>query len=368
VTRTGEVRRVTVDVVIDNYNYGRFLRAAIDSALSQTHPSVHVIVVDDGSTDGSRDVIGGFGGEIDVVLKENGGQASALNAGFERGTGDVVIFLDADDLLLPDAAGVVAATFAADRDLAKVQYRLAVVDAEGRPTGGVKPPAHIPLRSGDLRPSELAFPFDLVTLATSGNAFSRRALGAILPIPERPFAHSADWYLVHLTPLLGTVRSLDCVCGCYRVHGANAYEPQGPELDLGHVRNTIEYTAATRREIERLADKLGLRRPRDILAVSDVANRLISLKLAPREHPLQDDRLARLAFDGIRAAARRFDVQWLMRVAFAVWATAVAVAPRRFVRVLAPPFLFHDRRPALNRLLRHLHRPEAARADGRAAP
>jgi glycosyltransferase involved in cell wall biosynthesis len=359
--------RVTVDIVIDNYNYAQFVGAAIESALSQTYPSVHVIVVDDGSTDASREVIARFEGEIHVVLKENGGQSSAFNAGFERGAGDVVIFLDADDVLHPDAAEVVAAAFAAKPGIAKVQYRLGVIDADGRQTGEVKPPTHIPLRSGDLRQHELAFPFDLVTLATSGNAFSRRALERILPIPEPQFAHAADWYLVHLTPLLGTVVSLDRVYGWYRVHGANSYEPQVPELDLDHVRKTIEYTAATRTELERLADELGLRRPRDLLAVSDVANRLISLKLAPHEHPLRTDRVPRLAFDGIRSAARRFDVGWPLRIAFAVWTTAVALAPRAIVRVLAPLFLFPERRPTLNRFLRHLHRRDVVGADWTAA-
>ena len=73
-----------VDIVINNHDYGEFLPEAIDSALGQTHPAVNVIVVDDGSTDDSRDILRRREGEVTVVLKESGGQASALNEGLER--------------------------------------------------------------------------------------------------------------------------------------------------------------------------------------------------------------------------------------------------------------------------------------------
>jgi len=78
---------ITVSIIIDNYNYGRFLGEAIDSALAQTYPHVEVIVVDDGSTDNSREVIAKYGDRIIPVLKENGGQASAFNAGLLRPRG-----------------------------------------------------------------------------------------------------------------------------------------------------------------------------------------------------------------------------------------------------------------------------------------
>src|SRR5215813_6060987 len=90
-------------IIIDNYNYGRFLQGAIDSALQQTYTPLEVIVVDDGSTDNSREIIAGYGPRIIPVLKENGGQASAFNAGFRVSRGAVVFFLDSDDLLIPTA-------------------------------------------------------------------------------------------------------------------------------------------------------------------------------------------------------------------------------------------------------------------------
>ena len=83
-------------IIIDNYNYGRFIDETINSALNQDCENIEVIVVDDGSTDDSRDVIESFGDKIIPVYKPNGGQASALNAGFNKSKGDVIFFLDSD--------------------------------------------------------------------------------------------------------------------------------------------------------------------------------------------------------------------------------------------------------------------------------
>jgi hypothetical protein len=351
---------VAVDIVIDNYNYGRFLEAAIDSALTQRHTHSSVIVVDDGSTDHSREVIARYGDRITAVFKENGGQASAFNAGWAHCRGDVVIFLDADDVLLPDAAARVAAAFAAAPRAVKVQYRMAVIDKDGRPTGELKPPRYMLLPTGDLRRSELTFPFDLLWMGNS--AFSAVALRRILPIPERDFASSADWYLKHLVPLLGDVISLQDVCACYRVHGSNSYEPSHATLDMPHVRKNIRYGAATRRHLRRAAGELGLSLPPGpILSVSDLANRLTSRKLEPAAHPLPRDRVGRLALGGAIAAVRRFDVRWPMKLMYIAWFAAMALAPRRVAAALAVMFLFPERRRPINRLLWLLSRPAGLR-------
>jgi hypothetical protein len=352
-----------VDIVISNHDYGAFLTDAIESASRQTHPDVNVIVVDDGSTDDSRNRLRSYEGRVEIVLKENGGQASALNAGMARCRGEVVMFLDADDVLRPHAAARVSHAFAADPALAKVQFRMAVIDAAGRPTGVTKPTAHLPPPTGDLRRAELAFPFDLAWLPGGGTAFRSGALRRIFPIPEQEYPrYGADWYVVHLTALLGTAAALDEVCADYRVHGRNAYEPEGTRLDLRHVRDSITYAGATSRALARLADELGLQRPHRILSMSDLGNRLISLRLEPELHPVPGDRARRLVADAARAAGRRFDRSGPTKVLLLTWFLTVAVSPRPLVRRLGEFFLFPEgRRASLNRLLGRLYGRNAHR-------
>ena len=95
----------SVAVVIPCYRQGRFLPAAIESVLTQTVPAAELIVVDDGSDDDTADVARRFG-EVRLIRQENGGLASARNAGLRAAGADKVIFLDADDGLLPDAVGL----------------------------------------------------------------------------------------------------------------------------------------------------------------------------------------------------------------------------------------------------------------------
>jgi hypothetical protein len=347
---------LAVDIVIDNYNYGRFLPDAIESACAQTHPNVTVTVVDDGSSDGSQQLLDEYEERVAVVRKQNGGQASALNAGFERCRGDVLMFLDADDTLDPGAAAVVAATFVAAPEVVKVQFRTAVIDAEGRPTGAIKPAAHLPMPSGDVRAAELASPYDLVWMATSANAFRTSALRRIMPIPEGPFRTCADWYLVHLMALVGPVVSLDSVAGAYRVHGQNNYEPQAAELDIHHLRETIRFSQSTSAKLLELASELGLPRPERILSIADLANRMISLRLEPAKHPNPEDRRGALVADAARAARRRTNVPAPMKLIFVAWFAAMAIAPRPLARWLALWFLFPQRRSGANRLLGLLQR------------
>src|SRR5262245_35091485 len=112
-----------LSIVVINYNYERFLAQAIECALAVRWHDKEVIVVDDGSTDGSADILRRFAGQVTATLvKTNGGQNSAANAGFERSTGDVVMFLDSDDTLFPDVAKHVMAAF--DEQVSKIQFGL----------------------------------------------------------------------------------------------------------------------------------------------------------------------------------------------------------------------------------------------------
>ena len=145
--------RPTASVVINNYNYGRFLADAIDSALAQTHPDTEVVVVDDGSTDDSPRIVAAYGDRIVPVLKANGGQASAFNAGFRASRGDVICFLDSDDTLLPTAMARAVEPFR-DPSVARVHCPLWEVHEDGT-RAGVVVPSTCELAEGDLRDAVL---------------------------------------------------------------------------------------------------------------------------------------------------------------------------------------------------------------------
>lgn len=209
-------------VIITSYNYGRFLPETIESALAQTYPQTEVVVVDDGSRDNSREVISSFGDRIIAVLKENGGQGSAFNAGVAASRGDVVCFLDSDDLLLPEAVARAVPMFH-DRRVAKVNWPLWIIDAESRRTGAVLPKIEN-LPDGDFKQAVIRDgPFYdwNITPPTSGNAWSRHFLEQIFPMPEAPYRVCADEYLLTLAPIYGEIRKITEPLSCYRSHGHN---------------------------------------------------------------------------------------------------------------------------------------------------
>jgi hypothetical protein len=355
-----------VSIIVNNYNYARFLPATLESVLRQTYPRIELIVVDDGSTDGSQEIIRGYGDHLLPLLKQNGGQASAFNAGFACCHGDLVIFLDADDVLLPGAVQRVVEAFQAQPALAKVHYRMAVIDATGQRTGDLKPPPHVLMLEGDLRRHYLAFPDDVWRLPTSGNAYAAPVLRQILPVPEEGYRGGADTYLTHLAPLFGPVHFIDQVCAYYRVHGANNYELAAAELNLVRIRRNVTHALQTHTYLWQTARSLGLpwqpRSAADILSSSLIINRLISLKLDPERHPVQGDSAGRLLLLGIRATRQRFDASLPLKACYICWFLAMVAAPRPLAGILARQMIFPQTRRHVNRLLAFLQRHPRGRS------
>ena len=95
------MQKPLVSVVIPTYNYGRFVCEAVDSALAQTWPNLEVIVVDDGSTDDTKERLKPYGNRIRYIYQENRGLSGARNTGIREAAGDHVAFLDSDDLWTP---------------------------------------------------------------------------------------------------------------------------------------------------------------------------------------------------------------------------------------------------------------------------
>lgn len=123
-----------LSVVITNYNYARFVGTAVESALGLRWDDIEVVVVDDGSTDDSPEVLRRYADRVQLHFTANGGQREAANHGFAACSGDVVIFLDADDVLPPELAERLAAVWSPT--VSKVQFRMQRIDAAGVPSGG----------------------------------------------------------------------------------------------------------------------------------------------------------------------------------------------------------------------------------------
>ena len=219
--RSAVLHRPLVSILINNHNYADFLGPAIDSALAQTYDNLEVIVVDDGSTDSSRQVILAYGDRIIPVMKSNGGQASAFNSGFAASRGDILCFLDADDLFLPNKVAAILEIFERNPN---AQWCFDRVQEFDHNTGNPYPlPPIWQCGSFDVRSAIKAtgIPPHLAT-ATSGLSFRRSALTLLLPMPEY-IRITGDSYLklaaIGLQPGWMAAEQLTL----QRIHGDNAY-------------------------------------------------------------------------------------------------------------------------------------------------
>ncbi|MDZ7675007.1 MAG: glycosyltransferase [Acidimicrobiales bacterium] len=318
-----------ITVCITNHNYERFVERAIQTALDQDHDELEVVVVDDGSTDRSVDVLRRYEDRISVVSKPNGGQASAMNAGFAASHGDVVMFLDADDELAPGALRRVAEVFDAAPETAKVALRMRMIDAEGAPLGALEPAAGWSLPVGDLS-THVVRRRSYVWPASSGNAYRRSVLAEVLPIPEDGFRVEADLYLATLVPLCGAVAAIDEPLVGYRIHGTNSYA--GGDLDGAFFRRKLQRIDAVHEALASWMSERGRGSLAPVERVSDpayVSYRLASLLLDPDAHPYPTDSRRRLAARGAVLAARHPGHPMSARVRRSLWFLLVMVAPRR---------------------------------------
>lgn len=302
-------------VVINNYNYGRFLAEAVNSALAQSYARVEVVVVDDGSTDDSRALLEGYHDRITCILKDNGGQASAFNAGFAASHGAVVIFLDADDVLLPHAVERAVASLA-ESGTVKVHWPLWEIDASGRRNGRVQPDGE--LAHGDLRAKAIAEgPLPGIAPPTSGNAWTREFLAQVMPIPEHEFPINTDGYLVTLSWIYGEVRTLTEPLALYRVHGGNRFMTMPPhEKRLRHRAFFLRRCEALARHLEAMGEAANIdewKRKKGILdwpVASVAAQEQIACVLPEGTRVVLVDENA-FALEGVSLSARHIVVPFL---------------------------------------------------------
>ena len=310
-------------IVIANYNYGRFVGRAIESALEQGWPLIEVIVVDDGSTDDSRAVIERYSQSVTAIFQPNSGQRVANNAGFARTSGDIVIFLDADDILDPAFARTVADAWRPG--ISKVQVRMARVDADERPLGSTVPPiegAPSPeaIRRWARTTSEYPTP------PGSGNDYARDFLERFFPIRAEDDS-STDSTCLALAPFLGDVVTIAKPLASYRQHGGN-----DSNLFADRQRFGREVARALRRQesAERICARLGAPRPDPgciRFGLHLLQLRAASFRMDRPAHPFPGDSRFNIFKDLTLSLAKGGFERRSKRLAAAAWSILVLLMP-----------------------------------------
>jgi hypothetical protein len=313
-----------VSIVINNHNYGRFLSQAIDSALAQSHPGVEVIVCDDASTDDSWAVIGRYGDRIRALRNaENRGQAAAMNAGFAVSRGELVLFLDSDDFLLPDAVATCVGLFAPG--VAKVQFPLRCVDADSRCLGRQVP---FLMHAGDVRPIVRRFGV-YAGPPSSGNCYRRSAIERYFPLVEADWRRAADTPPFLLAAFNGRVVNADHALGCYRIH-SSANRARGSFGNIAaHPSDTL------RVDLHRRTASLALLAQVDGIPIDgpflpapwNLRTRAMSWRLEPERHPFAEDSALGLLRLQARALRECPGYTWLERRAAQLWLLGVLATP-----------------------------------------
>jgi glycosyltransferase involved in cell wall biosynthesis len=223
-----------ISVVLNSYNYAAYVGAAIGSVLAQTRGDFELIVVDDGSTDGSREVIRSFRDRrIRVVERANGGQGAALLEGIGEARGEIIALLDSDDVWDAGKLEACMEVFGAERGISLLCHGFRCIDAGGRETGERTVPG--PGGPFDALRAYERLEMGLPYVPTSFIAGEARFFRAVRFEPAA-WRIAADTPLIAGLSVMGRVWLLDEVLGGYRVHGGNAFHGRRSEAELVALR------------------------------------------------------------------------------------------------------------------------------------
>ena len=343
-------KNLIVSIIINNYNYDRFLSEAINSAINQTYPHTEIIVVDDGSTDNSRNIIDGYGdsealrrNRIIPIFQTNGKQAAAFNSGFAKSQGDIIIFLDSDDYLFPHAVAQIVSVW--KPELSKVHYRLTVVDKIGKSLGYSFPQGSAPLSTGDVS-KVLLDKGGYVSTPTSGNALNRHILEKLFPIPDE-YKLTADDYLSFQVPFYGDVAAIEEPLGTYRIHDTNQWALA--TVTAARFQRFVRHDLQNFALLTQKAKALGYEVPADLeqRSIGRLWSRIISLRLDSQNHPVPSDRPLNLIYCGIRCLWKYSDFNWQKRLFYSLWFIWVGLMPLPLAEPIITWFFAPQHRPKL---------------------
>jgi glycosyltransferase involved in cell wall biosynthesis len=220
--------KTIVTVLIDTYNYGHFIGEAIESVFAQEFPSqnLEILVVDDGSTDDTKERVTRYGDRIRYLYKPNGGQASAFNLGIGRARGEYVALLDADDYWLPAKLRRVMEAFDKNPGAGLVYHRFREYlsnTGEWR-EGGLND------ISGDVAKDRTKI-LQYTATQTSGLTFRTSVVREFLPLNEAMTIQS-DGLLAALAIFLAPVVAIPEALAVYRIHEQNLYYQSAKGVDV----------------------------------------------------------------------------------------------------------------------------------------
>ncbi|HTQ62324.1 MAG TPA: glycosyltransferase [Candidatus Solibacter sp.] len=234
-----------VSVLIDTYNHERFIEKAIASVLEQDFPASEreILVVDDGSTDGTAEIVRKFEPHLRLIRKANGGQASAFNAGIPECTGEIVSFLDGDDWWASGKLKRVAGEMASDSALGLVGHGIVIAHLDGLQqydslNEGFR------FSAGNLQGARL-FRLRKSFLGTSRMTIRAEVLRRIGEVPEALHVQ-ADEYLFTLAAVLSWVKVLPEPLTFYRMHEGNLFQVSSDDpKKTGRKRAALALLAST---------------------------------------------------------------------------------------------------------------------------
>jgi glycosyltransferase involved in cell wall biosynthesis len=338
-----------VSIIITNYNYERYLAASIASALAVDWPRTEIIVVDDGSTDRSRDIVDSFVPRgIKSLYIENQGQAQAAARGFAESRGEWIVFLDADDILEPSI--IREAVKVMRPGWSMIQFRMSIIDGLGNPAG-----RSFPTYRRDATPEKIrswaAKVASYPAAPTSGNVLARSFLERIFPL-EDGMDSAIDTYFIPTAPFLGDVLTVHKPLVNYRVHGKNSSAQS--TLDVTKIALDLRRHIASSRYSASIARANGIEIAPDRwrYAFYNMGMRLTSLRLAPAQHPIQDDTLTDCVKDAFRSFTKWQGLSPLRHASVMIWLLSVALAPVSVARMLvAWRYTLNSRPQAVQRLI-----------------